>query len=386
MTRHSPITDAELERRWSVARGVMEAQGLDVLVMQAREDWMGGYVRWFTDVPAGNGYPRTVLFYRDRPMTVVEMGAFGTDRALDRDPVHRGVGRMLGTPSFVSIHYSVRYDTELAVGDLQARGARRVGLLAPGALPHDLVRGLEAAQFDLVDATDALDAAKAVKSPEERALARDTALLQDRVFAEVCDYIRPGRTDRDVMAFAEATGRRLGSDQGIYLGLSARVGAPSRFMGRHFQTRELEKGDHLSILIEVNGPGEQFLNTSARSLRGAPVFDKLAIDAPLDEAFVRVRSDLSPLFINKVDVSGGNAAPVQCNIQIAPLAGHPGHILVMMEPRQIADRLGRAYSVTSAAKSAIGMAEMLAHEIKNPLAGINGAAQLLSMNLDASDQ
>jgi signal transduction histidine kinase len=34
-----------------------------------------------------------------------------------------------------------------------------------------------------------------------------------------------------------------------------------------------------------------------------------------------------------------------------------------------------------AAKSAIGMAEMLAHEIKNPLAGITGAAQLLSMNL-----
>ena len=144
--------------------------------------------------------------------------------------------------------------------------------------------------------------------------------------------------------------------------------------------------DGADRIVEVNGPGEQFLNTSARSLRGAPVFDKLAIDAPLDEAFVRVRSDLSPLFINKVDVSGGNAAPVQCNIQIAPLAGHPGHILVMMEPRQIADRLGRAYSVTSAAKSAIGMAEMLAHEIKNPLAGITGAAQLLSMNLDASDQ
>ncbi len=52
-----------------------------------------------------------------------------------------------------------------------------------------------------------------------------------------------------------------------------------------------------------------------------------------------------------------------------------------MEPRAIADRLDRAQSVKSAAKSAIGMAEMLAHEIKNPLAGITGAAQLLSMNL-----
>ncbi|MEM8536993.1 MAG: ATP-binding protein, partial [Pseudomonadota bacterium] len=41
--------------------------------------------------------------------------------------------------------------------------------------------------------------------------------------------------------------------------------------------------------------------------------------------------------------------------------------------------------VKSAAKSAIGMAEMLAHEIKNPLAGITGAAQLLSMNLSGDD-
>ena len=144
----------------------------------------------------------------------------------------------------------------------------------------------------------------------------------------------------------------------------------------------VDQDDRIS---DVNGPSEQFLNASARSLRGHPFFDRLAIDAPLEEAFARVRRDLSPLFINKVDVSGGNAAPVQCNMQIAPLAERPGHILVLMEPRQIANRLGRAHSITSAAKSAIGMSEMLAHEIKNPLAGITGAAQLLSMNLQADD-
>ncbi|KMW57361.1 Nitrogen regulation protein NtrB [Candidatus Rhodobacter oscarellae] len=140
------------------------------------------------------------------------------------------------------------------------------------------------------------------------------------------------------------------------------------------------------IITEANPPAEQFLNSSARSLRGQPVFDRLAIDAPLEEAFARVRKDLSPLFINTVDVSGGNAAPVMCNIQIGPITGMPGYVLLMMEPRQIADRLGRAHNVNSAAKSAIGMAEMLAHEIKNPLAGITGAAQLLSMNLEPGDQ
>ena len=139
-------------------------------------------------------------------------------------------------------------------------------------------------------------------------------------------------------------------------------------------------------IAEANPPAEQFLNASAKSMCGNPVFDRLAIDAPLEDAFARVRADLSPLFINTVEVSGGNAAPITCNIQIAPLTGVPGYVLLMLEPRQIADRLGRAQSVTSAAKSAIGMAEMLAREIKNPLAGITGAAQLLSMGLEPQDQ
>jgi len=138
-------------------------------------------------------------------------------------------------------------------------------------------------------------------------------------------------------------------------------------------------------IVEVNPAAEQFLNTSAKSLSGAPVFDKLAIDAPLEGAFNRVRNDHSALFINNVDVSGGNSAPVQCNIQIAPIGGGRDHVLLLMEPRQLADRLGRSHSVKSSARSAIGMAEMLAHEIKNPLAGITGAAQLLSMNLTKED-
>jgi two-component system nitrogen regulation sensor histidine kinase GlnL len=138
-------------------------------------------------------------------------------------------------------------------------------------------------------------------------------------------------------------------------------------------------------IAEANAPAEQFLNASRRALMGAPLFDRLAVDAPLEEALARVRAEGSPLFINKVDVSGTRVAHVQCDIQVAPLAGHPGHLLMLLEPRQLADRLGRAFSVTSAAKSAIGMAEMLAHEIKNPLAGITGAAQLLSMGLDKGD-
>ena len=139
-------------------------------------------------------------------------------------------------------------------------------------------------------------------------------------------------------------------------------------------------------IADITPAGEVFLNLSAKALRGAPVWDKLMVDAPLEDSFARVRSARAGLFINDVDVGSGNRPPVQCNIQIGPVAGDEGMVLLLLEPRQIADRMDRANAVKSAAKSAIGMAEMLAHEIKNPLAGITGAAQLLAMNLSVEDR
>lgn len=139
-------------------------------------------------------------------------------------------------------------------------------------------------------------------------------------------------------------------------------------------------------ITEVNPPAETFLNASARSLVGQPLLDRLSIDAPMEDAMVRVLAHDSPLFIAEADVTTGERPPVQCALQLAPLQDSPGHILLLISPREIADRLGRAMHITSAAKSAIGMAEMLAHEIKNPLAGISGAAQLLAMGLSPEDQ
>ena len=65
------ISTNELERRWKATRQVMKENGLDFLIMQNSTAHMDGYVRWFTDMPIGQGYPITVIFPRDDEMTTI---------------------------------------------------------------------------------------------------------------------------------------------------------------------------------------------------------------------------------------------------------------------------------------------------------------------------
>lgn len=275
MTMPSPVSRSEtprseLERRWAAVRAAMREQDLDLLVCQNASDWVGGAVRWFTDMPATNGYPRTLVFPLDAPMSVVEMGAFDTVRDLgDADPLHPGVGRILGTPSFASIGYTNRYEADLLMGEIRRLAPRRVGLILPAALPAAIADALRAeAGIELVDATDLVDRIKAIKSPAEIALIREAAALQDAVFAAVAGFIRPGLRDIDVASFAQAEAHRLGSDQGIFLGASAPLGRPSRFVPRRLQGRSIEKGEHMSLLIEVNGPGGMYLEIARTMVLG----------------------------------------------------------------------------------------------------------------------
>lgn len=143
--------------------------------------------------------------------------------------------------------------------------------------------------------------------------------------------------------------------------------------------------DGRETIVDCNPAAELFMSTSAAALVGEPIFDRLAIDAALDEAVLRARLNRAAIFINDADVSTGERPPVQCNIQIAPLNDAEQTLLVLVAPREIAGRLGRTQATKTAAKSAIGLSAMLAHEIKNPLAGIAGAAQLLSMGLKGED-
>jgi Xaa-Pro aminopeptidase len=253
------VSNGELDRRWNAVRTLMAEQGIQALVIQNREDWLGGTIKWFTDIPTNNGYPRSVVFHADDLMTVVEMGPFGGRRLLDgADEIHRGVGEVLFAPSFTSVSYTQEYDARLVADVLKRRGYRTVGLVGGSSMPHGFVTVIGealAGNTNLVDASDLIDNLKAIKSDEEIALIRGTARMQDEVFAKVLAAIEPGMRDVDVAALAWHESQIRGSEQGIVLGTSAPLGVRSGFAGRHMQGRTLQRGDHLSLLIETNGPG-----------------------------------------------------------------------------------------------------------------------------------
>ncbi|HYA46677.1 MAG TPA: M24 family metallopeptidase [Burkholderiales bacterium] len=254
-----PISTAELERRWAAVRAAMNDHRIDALLMQSNNDWMGGYVKYFTDVPATNGYPVTVVFPKDDRMTVIGQGPMGVVREFppQGDSVRRGTARFVGMPSYASCPYTADYDAELAAKALERYSGGTIGFLGRAAMSFALGDFL-AKQFTrakFVDASDMIDLIKAVKSPEERERIRETAAMQDKAMEETFAAIRPGMRELEVAAIAEHIGHRHGSEQGLFLAGSGPVGTAAVFANRYQQNRMLREGDQFTLLIENNGPG-----------------------------------------------------------------------------------------------------------------------------------
>ena len=142
--------------------------------------------------------------------------------------------------------------------------------------------------------------------------------------------------------------------------------------------------DNHERIVEINPAAESFFNVSRRSMVGSFLWHRLILEEHLRENFSYALGNAARLFVNEVKVSTYQGTTCLCNLKLAPMSGENELMLLMIVPRELAGRMTQTQTAQSASKSAIGMAEMLAHEIKNPLGGIKGAAQLLSKEADAS--
>jgi Xaa-Pro aminopeptidase len=259
----TPISTAELERRWAAVRAAMERDQVDVLLMQNNNDHMGGYVKYFTDLPATNGYPQTVVFPRDDLMTLVSQGPFGgaSNPAEKSDGMRRGIKQWFTTPSYASCNYTAVYDAELAAKALSPYAGGTIGLVGTYQMSFAVVDYLQKGRFSntrFVDACDLVDAIKVIKSAEEQDLVRRAAAMQDGAMRAAFAAVEPGMRDRDIAAIAQCYSQRHGSENGIYLCASMAADKPSQFGQRHYQNRVIEKGDAIALLVEDSGPGGMY--------------------------------------------------------------------------------------------------------------------------------
>jgi Xaa-Pro aminopeptidase len=276
---NTPVSTAELERRWKAVRAAMAAEKIDVLLMQNNNDHMGGYVRYFTDMPATNGYPNTVAFPRDEEMSVVCQGPFGGGEPTamgdqtKTEQIWRGVKRILTTPSYASAHYTKDYDPELALSALKPYANGTIGYVGTYQMSYALLdyvkHALPNAKF--LDATEMVDKIKVIKSAEELELVKRAALMQDGAMRAAFAAVKPGMRDIEVAAVAQAYSVAHGSENGIYLCASMPLGKGTKFANRHLQNRIIQQGDQIALLVEDNGPGGMYTELGRSCVVGAKV-------------------------------------------------------------------------------------------------------------------
>jgi two-component system nitrogen regulation sensor histidine kinase GlnL len=127
----------------------------------------------------------------------------------------------------------------------------------------------------------------------------------------------------------------------------------------------------------VNSRSEEFFYASATTLLGANLAEVLPSDSPVLGLVRKVLRTAAPVVDHGLLLDSHRAGQRDVLIQCTPLGDPPDLALIAFQERSIAERLDQQWNQRGAVQSARAMAAMLAHEVRNPLAGIRGAAQLL---------
>jgi two-component system, NtrC family, nitrogen regulation sensor histidine kinase GlnL len=140
-------------------------------------------------------------------------------------------------------------------------------------------------------------------------------------------------------------------------------------------------------VANANAAAESFFEASLPLLRRHTLRELVPFGSPLLALVEQVRRRGAVVNEYKVDLgTPRNPGERLVDLYVAPLPERPDHVVVMLQERTIADKMDRQLTHRGAARSVIALAAMLAHEIKNPLSGIRGAAQLLEQSVGDDDR
>ncbi len=136
----------------------------------------------------------------------------------------------------------------------------------------------------------------------------------------------------------------------------------------------------------VNHAAEQFLGISASSLSQLRLPDLVPADSPLFLLIEQVRHTESSVANHDLTLESPRLDKRGITVLGSPLPEEPGAVVLVLQDASAALALDRQLAFRGAARSVTGMAAVLAHEVKNPLSGIRGAAQLLEASVGDEDR
>ncbi len=145
--------------------------------------------------------------------------------------------------------------------------------------------------------------------------------------------------------------------------------------------------DAQGLVIDVNVAAETFFDMGRGMLVRSRLTDLIPSDSPVLDLVAEALSNGATVNGYKIDISTprtGNRDAV--DVFIAPVPETNDVVAIMLQERAIAEKIDRQLTHRSAARSISALGLMLAHEIKNPLSGIRGAAQLLEANVSDEDR
>ncbi len=137
-------------------------------------------------------------------------------------------------------------------------------------------------------------------------------------------------------------------------------------------------------ILYANAAAEQFFGAGAALLIDRPLASLLPEDSPVFPLISQVRRTGTVVAEYGVTMTGPRIGSRRVTLKVAPLAESPGSVVLSLQEHSMAEKIDRQLTHRNAVRSVTAMAVMLAHEIRNPLSGIRGAAQLLEQT--ASDQ
>ncbi|MGH7160955.1 MAG: two-component system sensor histidine kinase NtrB [Acetobacteraceae bacterium] len=138
--------------------------------------------------------------------------------------------------------------------------------------------------------------------------------------------------------------------------------------------------------VFANVAAEQFFVASAALLAGMSLTDFVPRESTLLKMIAEVRSRGVTMAAHALTLESPRLARRGVNAQVAPLAEIEGAVVIGLEETEVARDLDAGARWAPAAQGVAGMAAVLAHEVKNPLSGIRGAAQLLEATSGPGDR